>query len=225
MCEIFLSIPNNKIDTTKMGFFNIACMCKNINAVKWLYKINNGNIDIQSNKNEAFYVAYKSERFDTLDWLIEKGNIDVGVQIDCSRLFSHTMFNNDLFSKRWIYEKSKGNIDIRIMNDYIFTNACNNNKIELVDWLCSICPLYSYRKNDEHIISHHVRGYEIIYDDTKQINGSCPVCCLNDNNCMTSCDHLLCYGCYQSIMENIQLCPLCQTDASKIVYMHSENID
>ncbi len=33
---------------------------------------------------------------------------------------------------------------IRDLDDYIFKESCNCNKIEILEWLCSICDKYDY---------------------------------------------------------------------------------
>ena len=46
----------------------------------------------------------------------------------------------------------------------------------------------------------------------KKEDGICSICFENKNNCISNCDHLFCFKCIHSWLENNDDCPYCRSD-------------
>jgi ankyrin repeat protein len=207
--------------------FRKYCTLNNLQIVKWLHEnVPNGipnNILCRS-----FIDTCRTRVMDVSQWILSLGQIqnnyifEYGFILCCQFGF--------LGKAKWLLGTELFNV--RVQNDMAFCMACCNNRLHVVNWLSSLCKLYTYVIVDNDIlgtvmnISELIEGNnylavidDLMIDENKHMGGNnepCVICYENkEYMSISSCNHIFCIECILTWTDGHSTCPYCRNNIVK----------
>lgn len=128
--------------------FQSACDGGDLSGIKFLYSLENVNINIHADNERAFRLAARNGHIEVIRYLnsLEKINI----HIKNEKIFRYSCSNGRFEVVKYLY--SLGGIDIHVQNEFAFRVSCKYGYLELAKWL------YSVSLNENNKIDIHIKN-------------------------------------------------------------------
>lgn len=145
--------------------FQCSCIGGHFEIAKWLYSFKNVNIHV--NKDHIYAISKINGHENICDWLLTLQETDGYIDIHSNNeyIFSYFCICNKLTQAQKWYKyclNINSPINIRVNNDNIFLSCCEFsshqiNLINVINWLCKICPnTYFIETQDNKILKHGI---------------------------------------------------------------------
>lgn len=250
--KLFYEKHNNNLIIPFDEIFTEVCLYGHLQILKFLWKIaksKNIKIDICYHHKRAFSFACSFGHLDVIKWLWKKGKnpdgtnkINIFTATDLT--FMMVCMNGKLEVLKWLVEigKNPDGTSKIIFNDFTFRCACGSKHIDVINYLCEINPIYSYRIENNEYVPLYRHPLDYIYESndynqmlkelniTKQITSNEKVECLichmkneeledKDKNIMVylncgnlHCCHVMCLYSWYVKNNNNKNCIYCKKD-------------
>jgi hypothetical protein len=182
-------------DSSELELFCFVIMyTPNLNLIKQMFKINGENIEWLT--IDLFHLIIECKKFELIQWLIEEYPSFLYVNTIHCELFK--LLLNDVHINILKMILCARRFNIMQNNHEIFLRAFEIEQTQLIEWFCDINPRY------------HLDGSIKPLNITKMTNEDCPICGIEECNCMAYCGHSFCMNCMQSSFDQSELCPFCR---------------
>jgi hypothetical protein len=137
--------------------------------------------------------------------------------VQVKKLLNEYTFDLPIIEEYFVHACCRGNLELMIViydvypsidlvknDNYMFRRACYNVHTSVCDWLCSHVPTYGYIPGEYQ----HKVIYKIATIDSDEIIDERCCVCMDDTNCKTNCNHIVCTTCVNQLID--KKCPICR---------------
>ena len=150
--------------------FRLSCDNGHLNIAKWLLEI---CPDIHTDFGSAFFGACENGHLDVVKLLYAIGKESIYNGSGNAWTFCCSCRNEHLDVVKWLLENNT-KIDIHTRDELAFRWVCEYRRIDIVEWLMTLCERYDYKNGKCIIYSYMEMGdikkqkYEKVYEEMSQ---------------------------------------------------------
>ena len=146
------------------------------------------------------------------DDILEYQSLIESNEINYDDAFTYACKNGHIDVAKWLLS-IKSDIDISANDDKAFTDACLNDHINIAKWFIELNPQkYVIEIINSKIVSFQIRKTLKLLPDVISFNEikQCIICCIEQSNIITRCNHQFCNQCLNSWYTINKTCPCCR---------------
>jgi len=190
-------------------------------------------IDDECIFNTCLYGHFNTFYFLYMNDYVEQYHISDAFIYSCENgtglFIAKWLYYSNYISKQTIYKSFYNSTDVNTLqwlykihpppirnNNAYFIECCLNKDIDILNWLCSIFPNYSYENINDHIIPK----IDLFIINKPFEQKDCTICFETNSNALTLCNHSFCYDCINTWYKHVPNCPMCRTPINE-AYVYS----